>query len=283
MRPRLSSRSLPRLLWILIAVVMWGLALLFVLPFIWMLVSSLKREIDIFTVPPTWIPDPATTSNYVIVWAGSHPMARYFANSLIVAMARVVGDLTTASLAAYGFSRIRFRGRDTIFFLYLATLAIPVQVLLIPRFLLLRQLGLYDTLWALILPSLFTVFGTFLLRQFFMGIPQDLSDAARIDGASELQIYLRIILPLARPALAALAILVFVASWNDYETPLVMLTSDSNYTIPVGLTNFTDEAGGFSAGPTMAAAVSSLLPVFVVFLVMQKQFVQAITRTGLRG
>jgi multiple sugar transport system permease protein len=262
---------------------MWALALLFVLPFAWMVISSLKREIDIFRLPVTWIPHPATLVNYIMVWAGPYPFWHYFLNSLTVSLGRVAGDLLTASLAAYGFSRLRFRGRDTLFFVYLSSLIIPFQILLVPRFLLLRQMGLYDTLWALILPGVFTVFGTFLLRQFFMGIPQEISEAARIDGARELQIYFRIILPLARPALAALAILVFVTSWNDYETPLVMLTSDANYTIPLGLTNFVDVNGGFGAGPTMAGAVCSLLPVFVVFLALQRQFVHAITRTGLTG
>lgn len=275
------TRLSPR--WVVVSVLMWALALLFVLPFAWMVVSSLKREIDIFRLPVTWVPHPATLINYVIVWAGSYPLWHYFLNSLFVSLARVAGDLLTASLAAYGFSRLRFRGRDALFFIYLSSLAIPFQILLVPRFLLLRQMGLYDTLWALILPGIFTVFGTFLLRQFFIGIPQELSEAARIDGAGELQIYFRIILPLARPALAALAILVFVTSWNDYETPLVMLTSDTNYTIPLGLTNFVDVNGGFGAGPTMAGAVSSLLPVFVLFLTLQRQFVQAITRTGLKG
>jgi multiple sugar transport system permease protein len=277
-RPRRRS---PR--WIVVSVLMWLLGLLFVLPFAWMLVSSLKREIDIFRLPVTWIPHPATLVNYVTVWAGSYPFWHYFLNSLLVSLARVAGDLLTASLAAYGFSRLRFKGRDTLFFIYLSSLTIPFQILLVPRFLLLRQMGLYDTVWALILPGVFTVFGTFLLRQFFMGIPQELSEAARIDGANEFQIYLRVILPLARPALAALAILVFVTSWNDYETPLVMLSTDANYTIPLGLTNFVDVNGGYGAGPTMAGAVSSLLPVFVLFLALQRQFVQAITRTGLKG
>lgn len=272
-----------RAIWTAVTVLMWTLAVLFVLPFAWMVISSLKHELDIFEIPVSWIPRPATLANYVVVWWGSHPLGHYFINSLIVAVARVLGDLATASLAAYAFARLRFKGRDWIFFFYIATLTIPIQILLIPRFILMREIGLYDSLLALIIPGLFTVFGTFLLRQFFLGIPQDLFDAARMDGANEFQIYWRIALPLARPALAALAILVFVSSWNDYETALVMLTSDKNLTIPVGLTNFVDLDGGFSAGPTMAAAVSSLVPVFVLFLAMQKQFVQAITRSGLKG
>ncbi|HMQ30235.1 MAG TPA: carbohydrate ABC transporter permease [Chloroflexaceae bacterium] len=266
-----------------LSALMWGLGLLFLLPFAWMLISSLKREIDVFRMPVRWIPDPLTLQNYVTVWAGEHPLPRYLGNSLLVAVLRVGGELLTASLAAYAFARLRFRGRDLVFLLYLSTLIVPYQMLLVPRFILFQQMGLYDTLWALILPGMFTVFGTFMLRQFFLAIPQELSDAARVDGANEWQIYWRIILPLARPALASLAILAFVWSWNDYETPLVMLTNERNYTVPVGLTSYVDESGGFSAALIMAGAVSSLLPVFVVFLVLQRQFIQALTRSGLKG
>ena len=201
-----------RLRWTIIGVIMWGIAIAFLLPFAWMIVSSLKREIDVFKLPVRWWPDPLTWKNYVTVWTGTHPLTRYVGNLLFVAILRVLGELFTSSLAAYAFARLRFRGRDGLFLLYVSTLIIPFQMLLVPRFILFKQLHLYDTLWALILPGIFTVLGTFLLRQFFMGIPQELSDAARIDGASEFQIYRRIILPLARPALASLAILAFVWS-----------------------------------------------------------------------
>jgi multiple sugar transport system permease protein len=248
-----------------------------------MVVSSLKREIDVFRLPIQWIPDPVTWRNYDEVWTGRYPLTRYIGNSLLVAVARVIGELITASLAAYAFSRLKFRGRDVLFILYVSTLIIPHQMLLVPRFILYRQLGIYDTLWALILPGVFTVFGTFLLRQFFLTIPQDLTDAARVDGANELQIYWRIILPLSKPALASLAILAFVWSWNDYETPLVMLTTESKFTIPLGLTRYFDESGGFSAALISAGAVSSLIPIFIVFLALQRQFIQALTRSGLKG
>jgi len=279
---RVLSRE-ERIRWTIVSIVMWAVAILFLMPFVWMVVSSLKREIDVFRLPVQWIPDPLTWSNYVEVWTGRYPLTKYIGNSLIVAIARVVGELFTASLAAYAFSRLKFRGRDIIFILYVSTLIIPHQMLLVPRFILYRQLGIYDTLWALILPGIFTVFGTFLLRQFFLTIPQDLTDAARVDGASELQIYWRIILPLSKPALASLAILAFVWSWNDYETPLVMLTSEDKFTIPLGLTRYFDESGGFSAALISAGAVSSLIPIFIVFLALQRQFIQALTRSGLKG
>ena len=269
--------------WTIISVIIWLTAVLFILPFFWMVVSSFKREIDVFRMPVHWIPEPFTWQNYVVVLTGAHPLSRYVVNSLIVAVLRVLGDLFTASLAAYGFARLRFRGRDALFLLYVSTLIIPVQMLLVPRFILFRQLHLYDTLWALILPSVFTPFGTFLLRQFFLGIPPELSDAARIDGAGEFAIYWRVILPLAKPALAALAILAFVWSWNDYETPLVMLTTESNFTIPLGLTSYIDENGGFSASLIMAGSVLAIIPIFVVFLALQRQFIEVISRSGLKG
>lgn len=269
--------------WLAIAILMWLIALLFVAPFAWMIVSSLKRDIDVFRLPIRWIPDPVSWLSYEKIWTGPYPITRYMINSLIVAGARVSGELLTASLAAYAFARMKFRGRDALFLVYVATMIIPHQMLLVPRFILYKQLHIYDTLWALILPGMFTVFGTFLLRQFFMSIPQDLCDAAKIDGASEFQIYRQIILPLAKPALASLTILAFIWSWNDYETPLVMLTSESIFTIPLGLTRYMDEGGGMSPSLIMAGSVSSIIPVLIVFLLMQKQFIAALSRSGLKG
>ena len=157
----------------------------------------------------------------------------------------MLADLLTASLAAYGFARLRFKGRDLVFALYLSTMILPGQMLLVPRFVLFQYLHIYDTPWALILPNAFTPFGTFLLRQFLLTIPSELSDAARIDGANKLQIYWRVMLPLLRPALGSLAIVAFVWSWNEYETALVMLTSESIYTIPLGMTKYFDDRGAF--------------------------------------
>jgi multiple sugar transport system permease protein len=282
-RPQAVRSGSERTRWIIISIVMWGVALLFLMPFAWMIVSSLKRDIDVFRLPIRWIPDPLSFKSYVEIWTGPHPFPRFVLNSLIVAGARVIGELFTASLAAYAFARMRFRGRDFLFLIYVSTLIIPYQMLLVPRFILYRELQIFDTLWALILPGIFTVFGTFLLRQFFLTIPEDLSDAARLDGASEFQIYRQIILPLSRPALASLAILAFVWSWNDYETPLVMLTTESRFTIPLGLTRYMDEGGGFSPSLIMAGAVSSVVPVLVIFLLLQRQFIAALARSGMKG
>jgi len=282
-RSRVVRSRSDRTRWIIVSIVMWSVALLFLMPFAWMIVSSLKRDIDVFRLPIRWIPDPLSWRSYERIWNGPHPFPQFVANSLIVAGTRVAGELFTASLAAYAFARMRFKGRDALFLLYVSTLIIPYQMLLVPRFILYRQLQIFDTLWALILPGIFTVFGTFLLRQFFLTIPEELSDAARLDGASEFQIYRQIILPLAKPALASLAILAFVWSWNDYETPLVMLTTEERFTIPLGLTRYMDEAGGFSPSLIMAGAVSSVVPVLVIFLILQRQFIQALARSGLKG
>ncbi len=269
--------------WLTVALVMWLIALLFAAPFVWMVASSLKRDIDVFRLPIRWIPDPISWVSYEKIWTGPYPIPRYMINSIIVAVARVAGELTTASLAAYAFARVRFKGRNVIFLLYVATMIIPHQMLLVPRFILYKQLHIYDTLWALILPGMFTVFGTFLLRQFFLSIPHDLCDAAKMDGASEFQIYRQIVMPLAKPALASLTILAFIWSWNDYETPLVMLTSEKIFTIPLGLTRYMDEGGGMSPSLVMAGSVSSIIPVLIVFLLMQKQFIAALSRSGLKG
>ena len=277
-----SRRRTTRWLGYLRAVILWLLAVLFVLPFVWMLTSSLKRNIDVFQVPVRWIPDPVQWSNYVQVWVGDDSMARFFANSLLVSGTGVVGDLLTSSMAGYAFARLTFAGRDKVFLLYLSTAIVPTQLLLIPRFMFFQQLGLYDTLWALILPGIFTLFGTFLVRQFFVATPPELGEAARIDGANEWQVFWRVYLPLARPVLAALGIISFVGSWNDYETPLIMLSNPDKYTVPLGLTQFVDADGGISAGLAMAGSFSSVIPILIVFLIFQKNFVAALAHSGLK-
>lgn len=269
--------------WRITTVIVGLCALSFLFPFFWMIISSFKRDIDVFRLPIRWWPDPVSTLGYERVWNGAHPITRFMTNSFIVAITRVTGEVLTSSLAAYGFARMDFRFKNGIFVMYLATMIIPSQMLLVPRFILYKEMGIYNTLWALILPGIFTVFGTFLLRQFFLGIPQDLTDAAKLDGAGDFQCYRQIVMPLAKPAIASLVILAFVWSWNDYETPLVMLTSESKFTIPIGLTRYMDEGGGMSPSLAMAGAVSSIIPVVVVFILFQRQFVAALTRSGLKG
>lgn len=280
--PALSSRARKqrrRMRWT--GLIMWILGCGFLLPFVWMVLTSLKRDIDVFG-SDSWLPHPVQWSNYVKVWVGSHSMLHYYLNSILVAAPRVAGDLISSSLAGYAFARFAFRGRNGLFLLYLATSIIPTQLLLVPRFMFFRQLHLYDTLWALILPGMFTVLGTFLMRQYFLGLPIELAEAARLDGASEFRIFRSVYLPLAKPVLASLGILGFVWSWNDYETPLIMLSSDSHYTIPLGLTQFVNETGSLSAGLAMAAGVCAIVPIIIVFLIFQRNFLAALSNAGLK-
>lgn len=261
---------------------MWLLALLFLLPFAWMISTSLKPDAEAFAVPMRWIPEDVRWENYVEVLFGEGSILPAFGNSVFVALLRVFGELATATLAGYAFAKLRFKGRNIVFIAYLATSLIPAQLLLVPRFVYFQNLGLYDSLWALILPGMFTVLGTFLMRQFFVSQPGEFAEAARIDGANELQIFLRIYLPNAMPMISALAILTFVWSWNDFETPLVFLSSPETFTLPLALTSFTDETGAMAPGISMAAAVISIIPILIVFLIFQRRFVQAMTESALK-
>jgi multiple sugar transport system permease protein len=261
---------------------MWILAIAFLIPFAWMISTSLKPDVDAFTIPMTWIPDDPRWENYREVLFGENSILRAFGNSVFVAFMRMLGELTTATLAGYAFAKLRFPGRGKVFVAYLATSLIPVQLLLVPRFVYFQQLGLYDTLWAVILPGMFTVLGTFLMRQHFVSQPDDFAEAARLDGANEFQIFFRIYLPGAMSMVSALAILTFVWSWNDYESPLVFISNPDSYTLPLGLTNFTDESGAMAPGLSMAAAVISIIPILLVFLVFQRRFVQAMTESALK-
>lgn len=276
------KRRRERLVWLFGGAGLWVVAIAFMLPFVWMVSSSFKRDIDVFAVPIQWIPDPFRWQNYVEVWAGSKSMLSYFANSGFVVVLRIIGELLVVSLAGYAFGQLKFKGQNVLFLLFLATSMVPSQLLLVPRFMFFRQIGLYDTLWALILPSLASVFGTFLMRQHFASAPKELGEAARIDGASEWRIFWSIYLPMARPVLAALAILIFDSSWNDFEGPLIMISSQDKFTVPLGLTRFMAEDGTVSAGLAMAGSVSSLIPVLIVFLLFQRHFLRSMARVGLR-
>ena len=210
------------------------------------------------------------------------PFGRYYLNSAVVSVTVTLGQIVISSLAAFAFARLRFRGRDMIFMFYLATLMIPFPVTLIPNFILIRTLGWYDTYRALIVPALFSVFSTFLLRQYYRGLPLDLDEAARLDGASSLRIWWQIVLPLSGPVLAALAIFVFQGVWNDFLWPLVVTGSESMRTIPVGLSAF---VGQYSTawGLLMAGSVIALLPVLIIYVIAQKWFVEGITLSGMGG
>lgn len=225
--------------------------------------------------------DQMTVNNYVETFQVV-PFARYYLNSAIVATSTTALQILIASLAAFAFARLRFRGRETIFIMYLATLMIPFLVTLIPNFLIIRRLGWYNTYAALVVPSLFSVFSVFLLRQYFRGIPLDLDEAARMDGASSLRIWWRVIMPLSGPVLAALSIFVFQAAWNDFLWPLVVTATPEMRTIPIGLASF---QGQYSTAWNllMAGSVIALLPVLIIYIFGQNLFVRGITLTGLGG
>ena len=274
-RPVFRARQLP----LHVALILGSLVML--LPFAWMLSTSLKGPEQIFTYPPVWVPNPIAWDNYRQVVAAM-PFGRFYLNSLIVTTGVTVVQLLTASLAAFAFARLRFRGRDGLFLVYLATLMIPFQVTMIPNFVLVRWLGWYDSYQALILPTAFSAFSTFLLRQTFLGLPRDLDEAARLDGASSLRIWWSIMLPLSGPTLAALAIFVALNSWNEFLWPLIITNAEAMRTLPVGLSTF---QGQFKVEwhLLMAGSVIAMLPVLLVYSLAQRWFISGITLSGMGG
>ena len=253
-------------------------AVAMLLPFLWMLSTSLKLPSEVFTYPPQWLPAVPQWKNYADAWTAL-PFNLFYRNSLIVAILGTFFDALTSSLAAFAFSRLRFPGRDKIFLLYLAALMIPQQVTLIPSFIIIRYLGLYNTYGALILPGIFSAFSMFLLRQFYRGIPNELDEAARMDGASSWRIWLQIVLPLGAPALSAVVIFSFLGKWNAFLWPLMVTRTMDMRTLPVGLSMF---QGQYNTAwhLLMAGAILTLAPALVVYLIGQKWIVQAVNLSG---
>ncbi len=281
---KLRTHPRRRLSWqrLVVTAIMAVLGVTMVLPFLWMLSTSFKLPIDAFEYPVRWIPEKLHWENYEKVWAGNYPFALFYWNSIKVALFSVFGVLFFASMAGYGFARIPFKGRNTIFLILLSALMIPPQVILIPRFLMFNEFGLLNTHLALIIPFWFMVFGTFLMRQFYQQVPFDLSESAEIDGAGEFRIWWQVIAPLAKPAVVSLMILSFVWKWNDYLTPLVYLSSPRLFTIPVGLDYFVEE-NSTDITLHMTASVAATIPMLAVFIFGQKYFIRGIVATGLKG
>ncbi|WP_433586003.1 carbohydrate ABC transporter permease [Microbacterium hydrocarbonoxydans] len=257
-------------------------AVLMVAPLVWLFSTSLTEPGTAFQLPPNWLPIPFTLANFADVFTVI-PIGRMALNSVIVAGVSVIGSLFIASLAAYAFSRIDFRGRTPLFVGMLSALMIPGQLTIIPIFILMRMLGLIDTLAALWLPALINVFAIFFLRQYFNSIPRDLDEAARIDGAGHLRILFQIILPLSGPALSALAILGFEASWNNYFGPLIFLNTPENMTLPVGLVALSAGLGASQPTVVFAGITFVVLPMLVLFLLTQRAFVESVATVGVRG
>lgn len=256
-------------------------AITMIAPFIWMLSTSLKSLNEVFVFPPTLFGESLRWNNYLQI-SDRFPFSIFFLNSMKIAVLVTAGQLFTCSLGGYSFARLKFPGRDIIFLLYLATLMIPYFVIVIPIFIMMRSFGWVDTHYALIVPGLFSAFGTFLMKQFFLTIPRELEDAAKIDGCTPFGIYRRIFLPLSKPALAALGIFTFMWSWNDFLAPLIFLNTITKRTIPLGLAVM---QGLYSTDwpSLMAASVLSVMPIIIVFLCAQEFFVKGITLSGLKA
>jgi multiple sugar transport system permease protein len=288
-QPRATHRGRPlqrRLGRLLLHMILLCGAVIMVGPFVWVVSTSLKTQADIVAYPPQLIPHPLVLDNYSTLFAFTD-MLRYMVNSVGVVTVIVAGQLLTCSLAAYAFARLQFRGRDVLFLAYLGTMMIPSQVTLIPGFILMKYLGWIDTYFALTVPfMLFTAFGTFLLRQSFLAIPAEIEQAARVDGCGYLLLYARIALPLAKPALATVAVFASLYFWNDFLWPLIVTNSDVHRTLQVGLAlaeqNYGSAAWGNWGTITAGAAVAAA-PMVLAFLFAQRYFVQGIVMTGLKG
>lgn len=257
------------------------LSLIILLPFFWMVSSSLKTSQDVFSVPMSWLPETIVWENFSEIWT-KIPLLLFFKNSFKLAIIITVLQVLTSSFAAYPFAKMNFPGKDIIFLCYVATIAVPWQVYMIPQFIIVRNMHLADTHLSLILMQAFTAFGVFLMRQCYLGIPKELSEAARIDGLSEFGIYAKIMLPLSKPSIATLIIFTFVNTWNDYMGPMIYLNSNELKTIQLGLRMFITQ---YSADYNliMAAALVSLIPVGVLFLSMQRFFIEGVASSGIKG
>jgi multiple sugar transport system permease protein len=267
--------------WWLIALLLLGLALT-VVPFLWMLLGSLKTQSELLRQPPTWIPESPTADNYTRLW-NRLDFPRFFWNSTLISLLITIANVVFCSMIGYALAKLRFAGRDLLFLLVIATLLVPGTVTLVPLFVLMSKLNLVDTYWAVILPAAAGPLGVFLMRQFMLAIPDDLLEAARVDGAREFTIFWKIVIPLSAPAIAALGIVTFLPSWNALLWPLVVLTSQEHYTLPVALAIFS--RGQFQAdyGLLMAGSVVLVVPVIIVFLLLQRHFTQSVTMTGIKG
>ena len=262
-------------------VVLLVIGLTMLVPFFWTLSSSLKYDREIFEYPIKWIPEVLRWSNYEEVWTRVNFLT-YYPNTIKLSLIVTIGQVVTCSLAAYSFAKMDYPGRDKIFLCYLATMMVPWHAIMIPQFIIIKNLGFYDSHWSIILMNLFSAFGVFLLRQFMLGIPMELSEAARIDGCGELKIYSQIIMPMCKPGLATLVVFTFNFMWNDYMGPMIYLNTDKLKTIQIGLAAFRTEYGA-EYGLIMAGTVCSLLPMVLIYCVAQKYLIEGIAFSGLKG
>ena len=276
-----SQKQSSRISKILIYLILVLITALMLIPFLWMLSASLKLNKDVFAFPIQWIPENPRWKNYVDIWT-KIPLLTFIKNSAKLTVIVTLLQLFTSSFAAYAFAKMNFRGKNLLFLGYIATIAVPWQAYMVPQFMMMRSWHLNNTHLAIICLQAFSAFGVFLMKQFYEGVPSDLCEAARIDGLSEYGIWMRVMLPLSKPALSTLTIFTFVGTWNDFLGPLIYLTKNELKTIQIGLRMFISQ---YSAeyGLIMAASVLTLIPVLVVFLSMQKYFVQGVAASGIKG
>lgn len=267
---------------IVIYVILLIITAAMLIPFLWMLSASIKSDREVFLMDPfVWIPEVPKWDNYIKIWT-KIPLLKFVENTVILTIVVTFLQLLTSSFAAYSFAKLEFKHKNALFLAYIATIAMPWQVYMVPQFIMMRKMGLNDKLLAMICLQAFSAFGVFLMKQFYEGIPSELCEAARIDGMSEYKIYAKIMLPLSKPALSTLTIFTFVNTWNDYLGPLIYLKTETKKTIQLGLKMF---IGQYSSeyGLIMAGSVVSLIPVIIVFLCLQKYFVEGVASTGLKG
>ena len=278
MKKKKSSAVLRR---VLLYIVLILIAVIMVVPFLWMLSTSLKTQYDAVKTPPVWIPDPPQWENYVKLFT-EQPMFQFMLNTIKIVFFVVLGQLFFSSLAAYSFARISFKGRNVVFFFYIATLMVPGQVTMIPTYLMFAKAGLTDNHLALILPAFFSAFGVFLLRQFFMSLPRELEEAAEIDGCNPFMTYWRIMLPLVVPAMLTLGVFTLMNTWNDYMGPLIYLSSPEKYTMTLGIAYF---KGVYTTqwNLVMAGSIVSVVPILIAYLCAQKYFIEGIAFSGVKG
>lgn len=267
---------------VLVYAILILIAVLMIIPFIWMLSASIKSDREVFQMNPfVLIPENPKFSNYRDIWT-KIPMLKFAENTIFLTIVVTILQLLTSSFAAYSFAKLDFKHKNTLFFAYIATIAMPWQVYMVPQFIMMRKFGLNDKLLAIICLQAFSAFGVFMMKQFYEDIPNELCEAARIDGMSEYRIYAKIMLPLSKPALSTLTIFTFVNTWNDYLGPLIYLKSEQKKTIQLGLKMFISQYSS-DYGLIMAGSVLSLIPVLAVFLCLQKYFVEGVASTGLKG
>ena len=256
-------------------------AFLMLVPFAWMVSASLKLDKDVFIFPIQWIPEKPRWKNYIDIWT-KIPLMKFVVNTVKITLIVTCLQLLTSSFAAYAFAKLNFKHKNGLFLAYIATIAVPWQVYMVPQFMMMRSFGLNDTHLAIICLQAFSAFGVFMMRQFYQGIPDELCEAARIDGMNEYQIWAKIMLPLSKPALSTLTIFTFVNTWNDFLGPLIYLKTEAKKTLQLGLKMFLSQYSS-EYGLIMAASVLSLIPVLIVFLTLQQYFVEGIAATGVKG